>query len=113
MKQIIALGGGGFSMEPDNLILDEYILDQSDKERPKVCFIPTASGDAEGYIDRFYESFNSLSCETAHLSLFEPPTEDLRTFILQQDILYVGGGNTKNLLALWEEWGLDKIIIEA
>lgn len=48
MKQIIALGGGGFSMEPDNPLLDEYILNQSDKERPKICLVPTASGDSEG-----------------------------------------------------------------
>ena len=53
MKQIIALGGGGFSMEPDNPLLDRYILKQSGKKRPKVCFIGTASGDAEGYIERF------------------------------------------------------------
>ncbi|SOC35209.1 Type 1 glutamine amidotransferase-like domain-containing protein [Ureibacillus acetophenoni] len=113
MRQIIALGGGGFSMEPDNLVLDQYILKQSNKENPKICFIPTASGDSEGYITRFYESFNTLPCEASHLSLFKPPTKDLEGFILEKDILYVGGGNTKNLLALWKEWGLDEIIKKA
>ncbi|KGR80505.1 Type 1 glutamine amidotransferase-like domain-containing protein [Ureibacillus manganicus] len=110
MRQIIALGGGGFSMEPNNLALDEYILKQSNKKQPKICFIPTASGDAEGYIARFYESFQKLPCEPSHLSLFKPPTRDLEGFVLEKDILYVGGGNTKNLLALWNEWGLDKIV---
>lgn len=113
MRQIIALGGGGFSMEPDNLALDQYILNQSNKENPKICFIPTASGDSEGYIRRFYESFNTLPCEPSHLSLFKPPTKDLEGYILDKDILYVGGGNTKNLLALWKEWGLDNIIKKA
>lgn len=113
MRQIIALGGGGFSMEPDNLVLDQYILKQSTKDVPKICFIPTASGDSEGYISRFYHSFRKLPCEPSHLSLFKPPTRDLEGFILDKDILYVGGGNTKNLLALWKEWGLDQIIREA
>lgn len=70
MKQIIALGGGGFSMEPDNPLLDEYILNQSDKERPKICLVPTASGDSEDYVARFYAAFERLHCEPSHLSLF-------------------------------------------
>ena len=106
-RQIIALGGGGFSMEPDNPSLDEYILKQTSKERPKVCFLGTASGDAEGYILKFYTSFLKLSCRPTHLSLFNPPTKDLEAFILDQDVIYVGGGNTKSLLALWREWGLN------
>ena len=113
MKQIIALGGGGFSMEPDNPLLDLYILEQSPKETPKICFIPTASGDADGYIARFYDFFEQQNCEPTHLSLFKPPTQELEEFVLSQDIVYVGGGNTKNLLALWREWGLDRIIEKA
>lgn len=113
MKQIIALGGGGFSMEPDNPLLDLYILEQSSKETPKICFIPTASGDADSYIARFYDFFEQQNCEPTHLSLFKPPTQALEEFVLSQDILYVGGGNTKNLLALWREWELDRIIEKA
>jgi dipeptidase E len=106
-RQIIALGGGGFSMEPDNLLLDEYVLKQARKETPKVCFIATASGDSDNYIVRFYTSFLKLSCTPAHLSLFRLHTKDLQDFILSQDVIYVGGGNTKSLMALWREWGLD------
>ena len=106
-KQIIALGGGGFSMEPDNSLLDEYILQQTKKKNPKVCFLGTARGDADGYILKFYTSFLKLSCIPTHLSLFNLPTKDLETFILNQDVIYVGGGNTKSLLALWREWKLD------
>ncbi|RSD29270.1 peptidase E [Mesobacillus subterraneus] len=113
MRQIIAMGGGGFSMEPENPLLDVYILKQSQKQRPKVCFVPTASGDAENYISRFYQAFNSHECEPSHLSLFSPPSGDLEEYVLSKDIMYVGGGNTKNLLALWKEWGLDLILKKA
>ncbi|QHA90813.1 peptidase E [Bacillus sp. N1-1] len=113
MKQIIAMGGGGFSMEPDNPLLDRYILKQSLSKQPKICFIPTASGDADGYIAKFYAFFEKELCVPSHLSLFKPPVQDLEAFLLSQDILYVGGGNTKNLLALWKEWGLDQIMRKA
>ena len=113
MKQLIAMGGGGFSMEPENPLLDEYILNQVPANKPKVCFIPTASGDAQSYIDRFYDFFRKQNCEPSHLSLFKPETTDIRQFVLDQDIIYVGGGSTKNLLALWKEWKLDSILYEA
>lgn len=112
MKQLIAMGGGGFSMEPENPLLDNYILNQVQKEKPKICFVPTASGDSDSYIERFYKAFKKKA-EATHLSLFKPPTRDLRTFLLKQDIIYVGGGSTKNLLVLWREWGLDGILWEA
>lgn len=113
MKQIIALGGGGFSMEPENPLLDRYILKQVGKTNPKIGFIGTASGDAEGYISNFYNFFEKEDCQPSHLSLFKPPTRDLESFVLEKDILYVGGGNTKNLMILWKEWGLDTILKKA
>lgn len=113
MRQIIALGGGGFSMEPENPLLDSYILKHSGKDNPQICFIPTASGDSEDYIQRFYNFFKNQNCRPSHLSLFRPPTRDLENFILEKNIIYVGGGNTKNLLALWKEWGLDSILRKA
>ncbi|MBP2078790.1 peptidase E [Oceanobacillus polygoni] len=113
MGQLIALGGGGFSMEPENPLLDLYVLQQSGKINPKICFIPTASGDSDNYISRYYNFFNKQICKPSHLSLFKPQTRDLESFLLEKDIIYVGGGNTKNLLILWKEWGLDKIIKRA
>ncbi len=113
MKQIIALGGGGFSMEPENPLLDKYILHQSKKSNPKICFIATASGDSDNYISRFYHFFEKQDCQPSHLSLFNPPTRDLESFLLEKDIIYVGGGNTKNLLVLWKAWGLDAILKKA
>ncbi|MBG9784948.1 peptidase E [Shouchella lehensis] len=113
MKQLIALGGGGFSMEPENPLLDDYLLKQADASSPKVCFLPTASGDSATYIERFYHAFRKKSCTPSHLSLFKPPTRDLRSFILEKDIVYVGGGNTVNLLLLWKHWGIDIYLKEA
>lgn len=108
--QIIALGGGGFSMEPEKPLLDEYILRQSNVDNPKICFLPTASGDSKDYISRFYSFFEKQPCQPPHLSLFNPPTRDIEKFLLDKDIIYVGGGNTKNLLALWKEWSIDSIL---
>ncbi|MBN8203319.1 peptidase E [Bacillus sp. NTK034] len=113
MRQVIAMGGGGFSMEPDNLLLDKYILAQSKKDSPKVCFVPTASGDQTNYIERFYKAFNTLPCQPSHLSLFKPEFTDLESYILEQDVIYVGGGNTRNMLVLWKEWGLDHYLEKA
>ncbi len=112
-RQIVAMGGGGWGMEPDNPLLDFYIYNLSNKEEPKVCFVPTASGDSEEYTERFYRHFAPKPAHLSHLSLFKPHTADLRTFILDQDIIYVGGGNTKSLIALWKEWQLDGILRQA
>ena len=87
-------------MEPDNPLLDQYILGQAKKYSPKVCFIPTANGDQDNYTNRFYESFNKLECSTSHLSLFEPNFSNLEEFVMDQHILYGGGGNTRNMLVL-------------
>lgn len=112
-KQIVAMGGGGWGMEADNPLLDSYIYNLAKKEKPKVCFLPTASGDSEQYIARFYQHFAPQPADLSHLSLFEPPTSDIEGFIFDKDIIYVGGGNTKNLIALWKEWQLDTILRKA
>ena len=108
--KIISMGGGGFSMEPDNPLLDEFALTKTNAKCPRVCFVGTASGDSDNYISRFYGAFSQFECRTAHLSLFRPPKKDLKSFIFSHDIIYVGGGNTKNLLVLWKEWGLSGIL---
>jgi peptidase E len=113
MKQIVAMGGGGFSMEPDNLALDRFVLEQTDNPTPNVCFLPTASGDAASYIVKFYSAFTTLQCSPSHLSLLWPPTSDLRSYLMESDVIYVGGGQTRNMLALWREWGVDSVLREA
>jgi dipeptidase E len=112
-RHIVAMGGGGWGMEPDNPLLDFYIYHLSEKKEPKICFLPTASGDSKDYIERFYQHFAPKPAHLSHLSLFNPHTRDLQGFILEQDIIYVGGGNTKSLIALWKEWQLDSILRQA
>ncbi|MCX5450585.1 Type 1 glutamine amidotransferase-like domain-containing protein [Streptomyces nigrescens] len=108
----LALLGGGFSDDPDTL-LDDFVLDAVGRARPKVCFLPTASGDAPGYIEGFHTAFAARDCEPSHLELFRRTVSDLRAFVLAQDIIYVGGGNTANMLAVWRVHGLDTILREA
>lgn len=99
-------------MEPDNPVLDDYVLALTGKDRPKVCFVPTASGDAPDYISKF-EDVLSDRAETAVLRLFTREHSDLRSFVLAQDVIYVGGGSTANLLAVWRTHGLPEVFAEA
>ncbi len=112
-RRIVALGGGGFSMEPENPLLDAFVLSLAAGPRPRVCFIPTAAGDADAYVMRFYRAFARLDCRPSDLSLFARETGDLEAFVLAQDVVYVGGGNTANLLAVWRAHGLDVILRSA
>lgn len=116
--QIVALGGGGFSMEKDGSILDDYVLSLTDARRPRICFLPTASGDADHYVVRFYRRF-STHCEASHLSLFrrdqggQGVEDDLASHLLSQDLIYVGGGNVVSMLGVWHAHGLDDILRKA
>jgi len=113
-KHIIALGGGGFSMEPENPLLDLYVLNASGQLRPAVCFLPQASGESRDYMAKFYEAMTKLDAQPSHLSLFDtPPRPDMRDFLLSQDVIYVGGGNTKSMIVLWQAWGVDAMLREA
>ena len=111
-RNIIAIGGGGFGGSPGQGIIEQYILNQTRKKRPKICFIPTATGDNEAYKVNFYSTFTKLNCEPTHLDFFKR-TPDLKKLILNQDVIFVGGGNTKSMLAVWKEWKLDRILREA
>jgi peptidase E len=113
VRQIIAMGGGGFTMEPGNPLLDEYILSQSHKENPNICFLPTASRDNTEYILEFYDYFTTQQCCPTHLALSDPPTRDLESFLLDNHILYVGGGHTGHMLTLWKQFGIDKLLKKA
>ena len=111
-KQIIAIGGGGFGRNPKNLDIESYIIDNARVSRPKICFIPTATGEDKSYIVNFYKAFSKLHCIPSHLEFFAR-TPDLRNLILDQDIVFVGGGNTKSMLAVWNEWGLPNLLKQA
>jgi dipeptidase E len=118
IPHIVAFGGGGFSMERENRLLDDYVLSLAKRGRPHVCFLPTASGDADHYVVRFYRRF-SASCEASHVSLFRRDQgtggveDDLAHHLLAQDVIYVGGGNVVSMLGAWRAHGLDAVLARA
>src|SRR3954453_16006714 len=117
MRQVVAFGGGGFSQESGNPLLDYYVLGLTGTPNPLVCFLPTASGDADHYVGRFYRAFGPERCEPSHVSLFRrergcaggPFAEHL----LAQDVIYVGGGSVLGLLGAWRAHGVDEVLAEA
>ncbi len=110
-RHIVAMGGGGFS--DDDPLIDDYILSLTGKERPRVCFVPTASGDAAAYVERFYAAFTRRPCEPSHLSLFQLPYPAIGDILRSHDVIYVGGGSTANMLAIWRLHGLDETLRQA
>jgi dipeptidase E len=116
VPQIVAFGGGGFSMEAGNPLLDDYVLGLTGKARPRVCFLPTASGDADHYVVRFYRQF-ATRCDASHVSLFRRDREgvesDFANHLLSQDLIYVGGGNVVSLLGTWRAHGLHNVLRRA
>ena len=85
-KNIVAIGGGGFGRSLGELKIEKYITSLVKKDRPKICFIPTASGDNDTYKLNFYRAFSKLNCRTSHLDFFSR-TENLEIKILSQDII--------------------------
>lgn len=116
LRTVFAMGGGGFTMEPDNPALDDFILTLARCREPRICFLPTASGDPDEHIGRFHAAFGHKACEPSHVSLFrlgDAGTPPLRELLLSQDIVYAGGGSMRNMLAIWGVHGLDAILREA
>lgn len=111
-RQIIAIGGGGFYRDSENLALEKYVIQQTGVENPRITFVPTASGEPDHYLSSFYAAFLKLGCRPSVLTFFKR-TPELRSFLLNQDVIYVGGGNTKTLLAVWRDWGVTEILREA
>lgn len=110
--QIVVSGGAGYWSGPEGVKLDDYALSLTGRSRPRVCVLCTASGDAEGYIRSFYEHFEAR-CEVSHLPLFLPPFADPAELLARQDLIYVGGGSTANMLAVWRVHGIDRLLIAA
>jgi peptidase E len=122
--RIVAIGGGGFGSTGRDHALDAYIAELAGAnlgvaraaDRPKICLLPTASGDPKDQITRFNATFRRLGCDPSHLALFrlgDQPDVELREHLLAQDAIYVGGGSLANLLAIWRTHGLDEVLREA
>ena len=109
---IIAIGGGGFGRNPEDRTIEQYILEQSSSSRPRICFFPTASAENSDYITNYYRAFSKLDCKPTDISLFSR-TPNLEACIRESDIIYIGGGNTKSMLSVFVEWGIDKLLLEA
>jgi dipeptidase E len=113
-RHIVAMGGGGFSMEPRNPKLDDFVLSLARrKRRPRVCFVGTASGDSDSYIRRFHEAFPPSRAAATHLTFFERTIPDLKEFVMDQDVIYVGGGSSANMLAVWRLHKFNKALRSA
>jgi dipeptidase E len=110
-RRILAMGGGGFTME-STLALDRFALELTGKPVPRICFLPTASGDPREQATRFHERFSAWPCEPSILSLFHLGRDriDPREHLLAQDLIYVGGGSMRNMLAVWREHSVDEIM---
>ncbi|HEX6619331.1 MAG TPA: Type 1 glutamine amidotransferase-like domain-containing protein, partial [Solirubrobacteraceae bacterium] len=115
MRTILALGGGGFTAPPGDPCLDELVLQLAGAPVPRILFLPTASGDPRDQIGRFHAAFGDRPCEPEVLSLFRMGDlrRPLRDVLLSQDVIYVGGGSMRNLLAIWQVHGLDRMLRDA
>lgn len=114
-RVILAMGGGGFTADPHDAALDDYVLSLTTRREPRVLFLPTASGDPGAQITAFHARFHERVCHPQHLSLFRLHGDErsLSEVMLRQDLIYVGGGSMRNLLAIWQAHGLDRILTEA
>ena len=112
MRQIIAIGGGGFGRNSNSSLVENYILNQVRKKKPNICFVPTATGDNEAYKVNFYATFSRLSCNVSHIDFFKR-TKNLQEIVNNQDIFFIGGGNTKSMLAVWRDWNFDQMLKKA
>jgi peptidase E len=107
VADIVAIGGDAF-VPP----LVEFLCGLTGRERPQVAFVPTASAEDPAYLVRFYEAF-APAARCSHVAFFPWPRDDLREHVLSQDLVFVSGGNTANMLAVWRVHGFDRVLREA
>jgi dipeptidase E len=115
LRRILALGGHDFTSRPPDRAVSELLLRLATERaggRPRICILPTASGDTSEHIGRFYAAFGERACEPSDLSLFRLGRRPmaLRDHLLSQDLIYVGGGSLVNLLAVWEAHEIGAIL---
>jgi peptidase E len=108
-RRIVPCGG----QELEHPALLRYVLAQSGRPRPRILFLPTASGDDAGYLLTFYQALAGVECEPSHLALFHRTVDDVDGLIRAQDVVMVGGGNTANMLAIWRLHGVEEALKSA
>jgi peptidase E len=112
--RLLALGGHDFDRRAGNDAICDLIVELAESSRPRICLLPTASGDPEDQIARFRRAFAERDCLPQVISLFRLGAKpvDLREELLAQDVIYAGGGSLVNLVAIWRAHGLDRILRE-
>jgi peptidase E len=111
-QRIVAMGGASIQPTSTDWPMHRYVLDLTGRDRPRICYIGTAAGDNPADRAAFYDTF-ARTAEASHLELFGRRVDDIEGFLLDQDVLYVGGGNTANMLAIWRVHGVDKALRNA
>jgi len=108
--QIFATGGGFFAQAWEKSIFPEYLLALSPSKSPRICWLGPASGESAQDFEIFARGMEKHDCQVNHFNLYLPATMDFVDYLLGMDIVYVGGGSTKNLMALWREWKFDEAL---
>ena len=108
-QRILAIGGVQLGPASTDWPLHQYLLDLTGQARPRICYVGTAAGDSAEHLAAFYATF-ARQAEATHLDLFGRRVDDIEAFLLEQDAIYVGGGNTANMLAIWRVHGVDKAL---
>ena len=106
------MGGHEFDRLGGNEAICDHIIELSGKENPKICLLPTASGDPEDQIGRFNRAFGSRGCEVSDISLFRlgATAVDVSAHLLSRDVIYVGGGSLINLVAIWKAHAIQELM---
>lgn len=112
-RQIFGIGGKFFPDVWDKPVLPLHLLSLAGKPEPRICFLGTATGDSPDRIEEFYREMGKFPCRVRHLNMFKPHTADFVNFLAEQDIIYVGGGATRNLMTIWRDWKLDAALRNA
>jgi peptidase E len=112
VPRIVAMGGGSLDFGRVDPLLEDFLFSLLGRDRPRICFVPTASADDRRVVAGFFDAF-ATRADATWLPLFERRDADLRALILEQDAIFVWGGNTANMLAIWRLHGLDTILREA
>lgn len=117
IRRIMGTSGGFLptdrwtAMVPGKTVLK--MLELTGKDRPRICFVHTASGDDASYLTRSYSAMSNQNCDVSHLQLFTQPNAPVREHLLKSDVIWVGGGSVANLLAVWRLHGVDQVMQEA
>jgi peptidase E len=110
-RHIVGLGGFGDTPEQTERLV-RHVFDLTGRDRPRLLIVPTATADSDDSVAAYFEHF-ALSTDPLVLRTFPWPPTDLRSRVLDQDAIWVGGGNTANMLAIWRVHGIDVLLREA